>query len=73
MYFQDRQRKDETNNEVFLADILAYQGKFSEAAKLYRKSGNDQLAMNMYSDLRMFDLAQVIKKTVLILIILHPL
>ena len=55
---EERQRKGETDNDLFLADILSYQGKFSEAAKLYRKSGNDQLAMNMYSDLRMFDLAQ---------------
>lgn len=47
------------DNNIFLADIRAYEGKFSEAAKLYRKSGHDQSAMNMYTDLRMFDLAQV--------------
>ncbi|XP_018007047.1 intraflagellar transport protein 122 homolog [Hyalella azteca] len=40
------------------ADILAHEGRFSEAAKLYRKAGQDSAAMNMYTDLRMFDLAQ---------------
>ncbi|CAL4124428.1 unnamed protein product, partial [Meganyctiphanes norvegica] len=55
---EERRQKGEVDNSIFLADILAYDGKFSEAAKLYRKTGNDQFAMNMYSDLRMFDLAQ---------------
>ncbi|XP_064106962.1 intraflagellar transport protein 122 homolog [Macrobrachium nipponense] len=56
---EERRHKGEVDNTIFLGDILAYDGKFSESAKLYRKSGNDQLAMNMYTDLRMFDLAQV--------------
>ncbi|XP_047473268.1 intraflagellar transport protein 122 homolog [Penaeus chinensis] len=55
---EERSHKGEVDNGLFLADILAYEGKFSEAAKLYRKSGSDQSAMNMYTDLRMFDLAQ---------------
>ncbi|XP_050737940.1 intraflagellar transport protein 122 homolog [Eriocheir sinensis] len=55
---EDRRHKGEIDNNFFLADILAYDGKFSEAAKLYRKCGKDQAAMNMYTDLRMFDLAQ---------------
>ncbi|KAK3882424.1 hypothetical protein Pcinc_013198 [Petrolisthes cinctipes] len=55
---QDRRHQGEVDNNIFLADIRAYEGKFSEAAKLYRKSGHDQAAMNMYTDLRMFDLAQ---------------
>ena len=38
--------------------MLAHEGRFSEAAKLYRKSGHESAAMNMYTDLRMFDLAQ---------------
>ncbi|MPC72008.1 Intraflagellar transport protein 122 [Portunus trituberculatus] len=59
-YFsQDRQHKGEVDNNLFLADILAYEGKFSEAAKLYHRCGKDQAAMNMYTDLRMFDLAQL--------------
>nr|XP_053629703.1 intraflagellar transport protein 122 homolog [Cherax quadricarinatus] len=55
---QERGHKDEVDNNIFLGDILAFEGRFSEAAKLYRKSARDSLAMNMYSDLRMFDLAQ---------------
>lgn len=44
---------------VFLGDIYSYQAKFNEAAKLYKKSGTEQKAMNMYTDLRMFDQAKV--------------
>lgn len=40
------------------ADSLAYAGKFKEAARLYQKSGHNNKALAMYSDLRMFDLAQ---------------
>uniref|UniRef100_A0A8D0LBE5 Intraflagellar transport protein 122 homolog n=1 Tax=Sphenodon punctatus TaxID=8508 RepID=A0A8D0LBE5_SPHPU len=46
------------NNDLFLADVYAYQGKFHEAAKLYRKSGHENLALDMYTDLRMFDYAK---------------
>ncbi|XP_061311980.1 intraflagellar transport protein 122 homolog isoform X3 [Pezoporus flaviventris] len=55
---EERKRLGENNNELFLADIYAYQGKFHEAAKLYRKSGHESLALEMYSDLRMFDHAK---------------
>ena len=44
---------------MFLGDVCAYQGKFGEAAKLYKKSGEEQRAMNMYTDLRMFEYAKV--------------
>ena len=44
---------------VFLGDVYAYQGKFHEAAKLFKKSGQEHKAMNMYTDLRMFDYAKV--------------
>ena len=44
---------------VFLGDVFGYQGKFHEAAKLYKKSGQEHKAMNMYTDLRMFDYAKV--------------
>nr|CAD7412925.1 unnamed protein product [Timema cristinae] len=56
--FQDRQRKGETEKDLLTADILAHRGKFKEAARLYQKLGQEQRALNMYTDLRMFDLAQ---------------
>ena len=39
---QERRKQGETNTELFLADICAYQGKFQEAAKLYQKSGHGE-------------------------------
>ncbi|NWX88011.1 IF122 protein, partial [Nothoprocta pentlandii] len=55
---EERKKHGESNNELFLADVYAYQGKFHEAAKLYKKSGHENLALDMYSDLRMFDYAK---------------
>lgn len=45
---------------VFLADVYSYQGKFHEAAKLYKKASQEQKALNMYTDLRMFEYAKVV-------------
>ena len=44
---------------MFLGDVCAYQSKFGEAAKLYKKAGEEQRALNMYTDLRMFEYAKV--------------
>ncbi|XP_039932513.1 intraflagellar transport protein 122 homolog isoform X1 [Hirundo rustica] len=55
---EDRKKQGENNNDLFLADVYAYQGKFHEAAKLYKRSGHESLALEMYSDLRMFDHAK---------------
>uniref|UniRef100_A0A8C0ZAT7 Intraflagellar transport protein 122 homolog n=1 Tax=Cyanistes caeruleus TaxID=156563 RepID=A0A8C0ZAT7_CYACU len=55
---EDRKKHGENNTELFLADVYAYQGKFHEAAKLYKRSGHENLALEMYSDLRMFDHAK---------------
>ncbi|ELU12491.1 hypothetical protein CAPTEDRAFT_164190 [Capitella teleta] len=55
---EERQRRGENDLQVYLGDAFAYQSKFGEAAKLYKKSGNESRAMNMYTDLRMFDLAK---------------
>nr|CAD7571465.1 unnamed protein product [Timema californicum] len=65
VYSQDRQRKGETEKDLLTADILAHRGKFKEAARLYQKLGQEQRALNMYTDLRMFDLAQVMRLTAL--------
>lgn len=56
---QERKKRGETDNMVFLADVYSYQAKFSEAAKLYKKANNEQRALNMYTDLRMFEYAKV--------------
>ncbi|XP_064289253.1 intraflagellar transport protein 122 homolog isoform X2 [Passer domesticus] len=55
---EDRKKQGENNQELFLADVYAYQGRFQEAAKLYKRSGHESLALEMYSELRMFDLAK---------------
>uniref|UniRef100_A0A8C9NUR7 Intraflagellar transport protein 122 homolog n=1 Tax=Serinus canaria TaxID=9135 RepID=A0A8C9NUR7_SERCA len=55
---KDRKKHGENNQELFLADVYAYQGKFHEAAKLYKRSGRESLALEMYSDLRMFEHAK---------------
>uniref|UniRef100_A0A8D8X4M2 Intraflagellar transport protein 122 homolog n=1 Tax=Cacopsylla melanoneura TaxID=428564 RepID=A0A8D8X4M2_9HEMI len=49
---------DEREQCVLLGDLLALDGKFKEAAKLYMKGEQGHKAVTMYSDLRMFDLAQ---------------
>ncbi|KAF4109566.1 intraflagellar transport protein 122 homolog isoform X2 [Onychostoma macrolepis] len=55
---EERKKRGESNNQLFLADVCAYQGKFHEAAKLYRKTGHDSRALSMYTDLRMFEYAK---------------
>ncbi|XP_025019210.1 intraflagellar transport protein 122 homolog isoform X2 [Python bivittatus] len=55
---EERKKRGENNNDLFLADIYAYQGKFHEAAKLYKRSSHENLALDMYSDLRMFEYAK---------------
>lgn len=54
----ERQKRGDTPKEVLQADNLAFAGKFKEAARFYQKSGFSNKALTMYSDLRMFDLAQ---------------
>lgn len=53
-----RQKHGDISKELTQADILAFAGKFKEAARLYQKSGHNNKALAMYSDLKMFDLAQ---------------
>lgn len=61
---QKRKRLGENDNELFLADVYAYQGKFHEAAKLYKRTGHEAKALSMYSDLRLFEYAKVIKPSI---------
>uniref|UniRef100_A0A8C5VP19 Intraflagellar transport protein 122 homolog n=1 Tax=Microcebus murinus TaxID=30608 RepID=A0A8C5VP19_MICMU len=55
---KERKKRGETNNDLFLADVFSYQGKFHEAAKLYKRSGHENLALDMYTDLCMFEYAK---------------
>lgn len=55
---RDRQKRGDVPKEILQADNLAFAGKFKEAARFYQKNGYNSKALAMYSDLRMFDLAQ---------------
>eukprot|EP01064_Diplonema_japonicum_P000248 TRINITY_DN10184_c2_g1_i1.p1 TRINITY_DN10184_c2_g1~~TRINITY_DN10184_c2_g1_i1.p1 ORF type:complete len:1221 (+),score=188.38 TRINITY_DN10184_c2_g1_i1:64-3726(+) len=49
-----------TDDRVFLAEILAYQGKYEEAAALFVKIGQEKKAIEMYADLKMWTKAKEI-------------
>ncbi|KAF7664865.1 hypothetical protein LDENG_00161710 [Lucifuga dentata] len=55
---EERKKRGENDNELFLADVYAYHGKFHEAAKLYKRTGHESRALSMYTDLRMFEYAK---------------
>ncbi|KAK7884869.1 hypothetical protein WMY93_027992 [Mugilogobius chulae] len=55
---EERKKRGESNNELFLADVCANQGKFHEAANLYKRSNQEARALSMYTDLRMFEFAK---------------
>ena len=46
------------NQDLFLAEVLAYQGRFKDAAKMFAKAQAPEKAMEMFSDLRQFDEAR---------------
>lgn len=53
-----RQKHSDISKELMNAELMAFSGKFKEAARLYQKCGHSTKALSMYSDLKMFDLAQ---------------
>uniref|UniRef100_A0A3Q2NNT8 Intraflagellar transport protein 122 homolog n=1 Tax=Fundulus heteroclitus TaxID=8078 RepID=A0A3Q2NNT8_FUNHE len=55
---EERKKRGENDSELFLADVCAFQGKFREAAKLYKRTGHEAKALSMYTDLRMFEYAK---------------
>ena len=52
-------RRQGVDDRLHLAEILAYQGKYQDAAKMYAKANHVQKAMEMFSDLRQFEQAKV--------------
>uniref|UniRef100_A0A1A9X527 Intraflagellar transport protein 122 homolog n=1 Tax=Glossina brevipalpis TaxID=37001 RepID=A0A1A9X527_9MUSC len=54
----EKQKRGLVPKEVLQADICAYAGKYKESARFYEKCSQPSRALEMYSDLRMFDLAQ---------------
>lgn len=55
---EDKLESGEWGKEACMAIASASMGKLRAAAKLYQKAGLQQYALDMYSDLRMFDSAQ---------------
>ncbi|XP_050537912.1 intraflagellar transport protein 122 homolog [Daktulosphaira vitifoliae] len=56
--YEDMGSYNDKDKYCLLADILAYEGKFKEAARIYQKWGYEHKAFTMFTDLRMFDMAQ---------------
>lgn len=46
------------SQQIFLAKYYAYRGLFAEAAKIFKKIKSEHLAVEMFSDLQMFDQAK---------------
>lgn len=51
-------RGNSDNDQVYKADIMAYQGMYNQAAELYCQAGQSQTAVEMYLDLRQWDKAK---------------
>ena len=52
------------NDSRFTAEIAAYQGKYSEAATIFMKTGLIDKAVDMYSQLKKWDEASTIAKKI---------
>ncbi|KJH46101.1 hypothetical protein DICVIV_07833 [Dictyocaulus viviparus] len=48
---------------ILRAHILCYEGKFREAAALYRSNDDENRAMQLFTDMRMFDDAEEVMAT----------
>ena len=55
---EEKLKSGDWGKEGCQATAAAAMGRFREAAKLYQRAGLQQQALDMYSDLRMFDIAQ---------------
>eukprot|EP00727_Mastigamoeba_balamuthi_P011662 m51a1_g7118 putative intraflagellar transport protein 122 homolog isoform x2 (1281) ;mRNA; r:111972-117314 len=55
-----QRRQPDHNDTLFLADIAAFEGKFKLAADYYIQAGNVKKAIEMYSDLHMWEEAKAL-------------
>lgn len=54
----EKQKRGQVPKEVLQAEICAHSGKHKAAARFFEKCSLSAKALEMYTDLRMFDLAQ---------------
>eukprot|EP00743_Colponemidia_sp_Colp-15_P003978 GILK01004290.1.p1 GENE.GILK01004290.1~~GILK01004290.1.p1 ORF type:complete len:1251 (-),score=266.14 GILK01004290.1:264-4016(-) len=55
---EQERKKPKVNENILLAEIYAYQNKFHEAAKIYARGQGVEKAVEMFTDLRMWDEAK---------------
>lgn len=59
---EQAKKQGTADDRLFLAEIMAYQGNYSEASKIEVRSGHPDKAIAMYRDLRMWDKAMTVAK-----------
>ncbi|TPX51612.1 hypothetical protein SeLEV6574_g00176 [Synchytrium endobioticum] len=62
--FERSKAEGKNQPDLFLAEIYAYSGRYHEAAKLFKRCGHSDKAIEMYTELNMWDFAtQVAEET----------
>ncbi len=57
-YAEEIKLKKPINSDLLKADLLAYQGKYQEAASAFVKAGKTNEAVQLFIELKKFDEAQ---------------
>ena len=57
-HFQQPDASNDDKKQLLLAKYQAYQGLFSESARIYKKINASHLALEMFTDLQMYDQAK---------------